>query len=316
MRVTRGLSSEAVSDTPAALTIGNFDGVHRAHLAMLERTVEAAADLDLTPTVLTFHPSPKEFFALQSGAPKMPRLSTVGDKLQRFKDAGIERVVIVEFNRSLSQLSARDFIATVLEQQLHTRWLLVGDDFRFGHKRSGTIDTLRDMKTFTVEQMHTVLIDGKRVSSTAVRATLVDGALDDAELLLGRPYAISGRVAHGRKLGRTLGFPTANLPLRFTPPLSGICAVRVDGIGAVPHYGVASLGVRPTVDSTAKPILEVFLFDFDRDIYGRRITVTFLKKLRDERKFDDLDALTAQMRKDTDEARACVEQHAGLREAA
>jgi riboflavin kinase/FMN adenylyltransferase len=236
--------------------------------------------------------------------------------LQRFKDAGIERVVIVEFNRTLSQLSAQDFIATVLEQQLHTRWLLVGDDFRFGHKRSGTIDTLRGMQTFTVEQMHTVLIDGKRVSSTAVRATLVDGALHEAERLLGRPYAISGRVAHGRKLGRTLGFPTANLPQRFTPPLSGICAVRVDGLGAMPHYGVASLGVRPTVDSTAKPILEVFLFDFDRDIYGRRITVTFLKKLRDERKFDDVAALTAQMHRDTEEARACVEQHARLREAA
>jgi len=311
------LSSEAVSDTPAALTIGNFDGVHRAHLAMLERTVEAASDLELTPTVLTFHPSPKEFFALQTGAPMVPRLSTVGDKLQRFRDAAIERVVIVEFDKALSQLSAQDFIATVLERQLHTRWLLVGDDFRFGHKRSGTIDTLRAATTFTVEQMHTVLIDERRVSSTAVRAALADGALDDAERLLGRPYAISGRVAHGRKLGRTLGFPTVNLPLRFTPPLSGICAVRVDGIDAVPHYGVASLGVRPTVDSSlAKPVLEVFLFDFDRDVYGRRITVTFLKKLRDERRFDDLATLTAQMREDAAEARAWIEHNAALKEAA
>jgi riboflavin kinase/FMN adenylyltransferase len=143
MRVTRGLSSEAFGDAPAALTIGNFDGVHRAHLAMLQRTVEAASDLDLVPTVLTFHPSPKEFFARQAGAPMVPRLSTVGDKLARFKDAGVDRVVIVEFGRTLSKLSATDFIATVLERQLRTRWLLVGDDFRFGHKRAGTVDVLR-----------------------------------------------------------------------------------------------------------------------------------------------------------------------------
>jgi riboflavin kinase/FMN adenylyltransferase len=149
-----------------------------------------------------------------------------------------------------------------------------------------------------------------------VRAALAAGALDDAERLLGRPYAISGRVAHGKKLGRTLGFPTANLPLRFTPPLSGICAVRVDGLDGAPHYGVASLGVRPTVEVAPAPILEVYLFDFDRDIYGERVTVTFLRKLRDERKFDDLAALTAQMHNDADAARACVEHHVGLREAA
>ena len=316
MRVTRGLSSEAVGDAPAALTIGNFDGVHRAHQAMLERTVEAASDLDLVPTVLTFHPSPKEFFARAAGAAMLPRLSTVADKLQRFREAGIERAVIVEFNRELSQLSADAFVATVLEKQLRTRWLLVGDDFRFGHKRSGTVDTLRAATTFTVEQMHTVLIDGQRVSSTGVRAALANGDLDETERLLGRAYAITGRVAHGRKLGRTLGFPTVNLPLRFTPPLSGICAVRVDGIDAVPHYGVASLGVRPTVDATAKPVLEVYLFDFDRELYGRRITVTFLKKLRDEKKFDDLAALTAQMQRDADAARDFIASHLGLPEAA
>jgi riboflavin kinase/FMN adenylyltransferase len=149
-----------------------------------------------------------------------------------------------------------------------------------------------------------------------VRAALRDGALDVAARLLGRPYAITGRVTHGRKLGRALGFPTANLPLRFTPPLSGICAVRVDGIDARPHYGVASLGVRPTIDASSKTVLEVFLFDFDRPIYGCRITVTFLKKLRDERKFDDLAALTAQMRIDADEARAFITQHTAVAEAA
>src|SRR6185503_10383760 len=148
------------------------------------------------------------------------RLSTLADKLQRFRDAGIEQVFIAQFNARLSQLSPAEFVGTVLEQRLRTRWLLVGDDFRFGHKRAGTIETLRAAKTFTVEQMHTVMIDGHRVSSTGVREALRQGALDAAGKLLGRPYSICGRVVHGQKLGRTLGFPTANVPLRFTPPLS------------------------------------------------------------------------------------------------
>ena len=275
---------------------------------MLERTVEAAADLSLSPAVLTFHPSPKEFFARQSGGPVAPRLSTLSDKLQRFREAGMAHVVIAKFNAALSKLGPEAFIETVLEKQLATRWLLVGDDFRFGHKRAGTIATLRNAKTFTVEQMNTVIVDGHRVSSTAVRTALNDGALDVAETLLGRPYSICGRVAHGQKLGRSLGFPTANLPLPFMPPLSGICAVRVSGLDEGPHYGVASLGVRPTVDDSQRPVLEVFLFDFDRPIYGRRISVSFLRKLRDEAKFPDLDSLKAQIRRDADEARAYVEQ--------
>jgi riboflavin kinase/FMN adenylyltransferase len=321
MRITRGLASDRIGagKTPAALTIGDFDGVHRAHRAMLERTVEAAADLSLVPTVLTFHPSPKEFFARQAGKPVTPRLSTLCDKLEQFSACGIEHVVILEFDAALSRHSAEDFIARILEQRLSTRWVLVGDDFRFGHRRSGTIDTLRVAKTFTVEQMHAVLVDDERVSSTAVRAALAEGRLDVAEKLLGRPYALTGRVAHGRKLGRTLGFPTANLPLRFLPPLSGICAVRVDGVDAdetTARYGVASLGVRPTVDASARPVLEVFLFDFDRPIYGRRIRVTFLEKLRDEAKFADLGALTAQMRIDAEAARRIVAERMALPEAA
>jgi riboflavin kinase/FMN adenylyltransferase len=311
MRVTRGLFLDTPPGPraePVALTIGNFDGVHRAHLAMLERTVDAAADLSVSPAVLTFHPSPKEFFARAAGAPIASRLSTLSDKLQRFREAGIAHTVIAEFNTALSRLSPEQFIESVLERRLATRWLLVGDDFRFGHKRAGTIDTLRAAKTFTVEQMHAVVVDGRRVSSTAVRAALSDGALDVAERLLGRPYSICGRVAHGRKLGRSLGFPTANLPLRFMPPLSGICVVRVDGLDGGPHYGVASLGVRPTIDESQRPVLEVYLFDFDRPIYGRRISVAFLRKLRDEAKYPDLESLKAQIRRDADQARAYVDQ--------
>ena len=311
MHVTRrlsGVDAKGADGTPVALTIGNFDGVHRAHRAMLERTVEAAADLGLTPAVLTFHPSPKEFFARQTGAGIVPRLSTLTDKLQRIRAAGIEQVVIAEFGARLAGLSAEEFISAVLVQRLRTRWLLVGDDFRFGHKRAGTIDLLRAESAFTVERMHTVLHEGQRVSSTAVRAALHSGALDVAQKLLGRPYSITGRVAHGEKLGRALGFPTANLPLRFTPPLTGICAVRVDGLGDRARYGVASLGVRPTVNARARPLLEVFLFDFDAPIYGRRICVSFLHKLRDEVKYPDLPSLQAQIRRDAEQARAYVDQ--------
>jgi riboflavin kinase/FMN adenylyltransferase len=303
-------------DGPLALTIGNFDGVHRAHLAMLERTVEAATDLGLSPAVLTFHPSPKEFFARAAGAPIAPSLSTPADKLSRIFDAGIRQVTIMEFDQALSQLTPEAFIATVLETHLHVRWLLVGDDFRFGHKRAGTIATLRGATTFTVEQMHTVMVDGvHRVSSTGVRKALADGNLDVAARLLGRPYSICGRVTHGAKLGRKLGFPTANLPLRFVPPLSGICVVKIDGPGPQPRYGVASLGLRPTVNALSQPMLEVFIFDFNEPIYGRRIRVSFLAKLRDEKKYPDLESLKAQIRRDSDEARAYVES-LGLEKAA
>ena len=311
MRVTRKLWDVAAGGrerAPVALTIGNFDGVHRAHRAMLERTVEAAGDLELRPAVLTFHPPPKEFFARRAGGAVVPRLSTLTDKLQRFRDAGIEQAVIAEFDTRLAGVSAEEFIRAVLARQLSTRWLLVGDDFRFGHKRAGTIDLLRAAPEFTVERMHTVTVDGERVSSTAVRAALHSGALELAEKMLGRPYSISGRVAHGEKLGRALGFPTANLPLRFTPPLAGIFAVRIDGLGDKSRYGVASLGLRPTVNVQARPLLEVFVFDFDEPIYGRRICVSFLRKLRDEMKYPDLPSLQAQIRADAEQARAYVEQ--------
>ena len=311
MRVTRELWDAAAAgrdSAPVALTVGNFDGVHRAHRAMLDRTVEAAADLDLRPAVLTFHPPPKEFFARREGNAVVPRLSTLTDKLQQFREAGIEQVVVAEFNARLAGLSAEEFISAVLTRQLKARWLLVGDDFRFGHKRAGTIDLLRAAPAFTVERMHTVHVDGERVSSTAVRAALQSGALELAEKMLGRPYSITGRVAHGEKLGRALGFPTANLPLRFTPPLAGIFAVRIDGLGDKPRYGVASLGLRPTVNVQARPLLEVFVFDFDEPIYGRRICVSFLRKLRDEAKYPDLPSLQAQIRRDAEEARAYVDQ--------
>ena len=301
MQLLRGLP--AVADKPVALTVGNFDGVHRGHQAMLARLTEAAEDLSLVPAVLTFDPHPREFFA--KDAPPA-RLSTLRGKIEAFRHFGVARMIVARFNRALASLDAETFVDDVLVRRLGARWVLVGEDFRFGRGRAGDLALLRRMsKTFSVESMGTVAVAGERASSSAVRDALAEGDLKRAGNLLGRPFTMAGHVAHGAKLGRTLGFPTVNLPLRRRPPLDGIFAVRVHGLGA-PRRGVASLGVRPTVTARGRPMLEVFLFDFDRPIYGCRISVSFLKKLRDEMKFPDLDSLQAQIRRDADEAREYV----------
>ncbi len=299
VRIFRGLPAHA--DGPIALTIGNFDGVHRGHQAMLARLCEAAEDLRLPPAVLTFDPHPREFFA-RDQAP--PRLSRLRQKLELFRRLGIARVYIARFNAALAGLSPQAFIDDVLVQRLDARWVLVGDDFRFGQRRAGDLAVLRaHARTFSVEGLRTVEVGADRASSTAVREALATGDLARAAALLGRPYTITGRVAHGEKLGRQLGFPTANIELPQRSPLAGIFAVRVHGLGATSRTGVASLGVRPTVKAEAKPLLEVFVFDFDEDIYGRRVTVEFLHKLRAEEKYENLDALTRQIRADVAEAR-------------
>jgi len=299
VQLTRGFPAPATDHV--ALTIGNFDGVHRGHQAMLQRLIEAAEDLGLPPAVLTFHPPPREFFA-RSAAP--PRLSSVRSKLEQFAACGVARVHIARFDARLAGLTAEEFIDTVLVRQLRTRWVLVGDDFRFGRGRAGDLALLRRAaQGFSVEAMPTVSVDGERISSSAVRAALAKGELEHATRLLGRPYSITGHVAHGDKLGRHLGFPTANVPLRHKPALAGIFAVRVHGLGPAPRSGVASLGVRPTVKAEAKPLLEAFVFDLDEAVYGRRVTVEFLHKLRDEERYDDLDALTRQIRADVEQAR-------------
>ena len=299
MQVIRGFSQP--SHDRIALTIGNFDGVHRGHQALLSRLSEAADDLALPPAVLTFEPHPREFFARES-AP--PRLSTLRDKLQRFASQGVARVHVAKFDASLAKLSAEEFIDQILVRTLKVGWILVGDDFRFGHDRVGDLALLRaKAATFSVEAMPTVTIEGERASSSAVRSALALGDVEHAAKLLGRSYIISGRVAHGDKLGRDLGFPTANVALRYKPALSGIFAVRVRGLGDEARSGVASLGVRPTVKQGAKPLLEIFVFDFDEAIYGRRIAVEFLHKLRDEERYADLDQLTRQIRVDVAQAR-------------
>jgi len=299
VRVTRGLAASA--GRPVALTIGNFDGVHLGHQAMLARLHEAAGDLDLPSAVLTFDPHPREYFA-PDRAP--PRLSTVRAKLDAFRAFGVLHVHVARFDARLANLEPEAFVEQVLEAGLDARWVLVGDDFRFGRARRGDLTLLRrTARRFSVEGMPTVRVGDERVSSTAVRAALAAGEIAHAAALLGRPYTLSGHVAHGDKLGRSLGFPTANVPLRHKPALTGIFAVRVHGLAPAPLAGVASLGVRPTVKSGALPLLEVFLFDFDASIYGRRITVEFVQKLRDEERYPDLDTLTRQIRADVARAR-------------
>ena len=299
MRVFRGLPASA--DVPVALTIGNFDGVHRGHQAMLSRLVEAADDLALPPAVLVFDPPPREFFARDT-AP--PRLSSLRQKIEVFSAHGVARTYVARFDRRLASLAPETFIDDVLVRRLGARWLLVGEDFRFGKGRAGDLATLRgSARTFSVEEMRTVAIDGERASSTAVRMALSAGNLAHANALLGRSFLISGRVAHGTKLGRDLGFPTANIRLTRKPPLAGVFAVRVHGLSAAPQAGVASVGVRPTVSTSGVPLLEVFIFEFNETIYGRRVGVEFLHKLRDEERYADLDALTHQIRTDVAQAR-------------
>ena len=288
----------------AGLTIGNFDGVHCGHRAMLDRLVARARELKLPCSVLTFEPHPREFFQ-PSAAPA--RLSRLREKLELIAEAGIDRTHVLRFGAQLAALAADRFVEDVLVRGLGMRWLLVGRDFRFGARRAGDFALLESCAArlgFGLEAMPDVTNAGERVSSSAVRTALAAGDLAGAARLLGREYTMSGRVAHGEKLGRTLGFPTANIVLRRRPPLAGIFVVEaeLEETHAVLR-GVASVGRRPTVRDNAPPLLEVHLFDWNGALYGRHLRVKFLHKLRDEQKYGGLDALRAAIARDADDAR-------------
>lgn len=296
------------NQTPIALTIGNFDGVHLGHHALLGQTVGAARERGLTSAVMTFHPHPREVFT-PAHAPA--RLSSLREKFTAISAAGIEHLYAVRFNGAFAAQPPEAFL-DLIQHQLLVRWLLVGHDFRFGAKRAGDLALMRaqaERRGMEVVALEDVLSDFERVSSTGVREALASGDLAAARRMLGRPYAITGRVVHGRKLGRTLGYPTANVSLsRRKPALSGVFAVRCRGIRGLEGVanGVASLGTNPAVQVDGRPSLEVFLFDFSRDLYGQRLEVEFVAKLRDEMHFPSLDALTAQIRLDCDHARALL----------
>ncbi|WP_291991974.1 bifunctional riboflavin kinase/FAD synthetase [Candidatus Accumulibacter sp. ACC003] len=303
MLVYRGFSQAVPSAT--VLTIGNFDGVHLGHRALLARLTAAAAQAGLPAAVLTFEPHPREFFAPDS-AP--PRLSTLREKLELLADDGVDSVHVCRFNAHFAALSAEEFIQRVLLDTLRVRQLIVGDDFRFGAGRRGDFALLRDSGErlgFQVEAMDSVTLAGERASSSAVRDALHGGRLQHAARLLGRPYSIDGRVVHGEKLGRQLGFATANIRIKHEPPpLQGVFAVEVMGLPGGPHRGAANLGYRPTANQVKRPLLEVHLFDFCADIYGAHLNVRFLHKLRDEMKFADFNALKAQIASDVEAAQA------------
>jgi riboflavin kinase/FMN adenylyltransferase len=305
MRVFRGHSRPV--PVPVVLAIGNFDGVHLGHAALVKRLAQVAAQSQLAPMVLTFEPHPREFFAPAS-APA--RLTTLREKLELLAECGASQTMICPFNAAFAALSAEEFIEQVLVRGCQVRHLIIGDDFRFGRGRAGDFALLQEAGGrfgFTVEAMGSVLVDGERVSSSAVRRALLAGDMAQAARLLGRPYIIDGQVLHGQKLGRQIGFATANLRIKHNPlPMSGVFAVEVSGLGDQPLPGVANLGIRPTVNGT-RPLLEVHLFDFNRDIYGAHISVRFAHKLRDEQRFPNIDALKAQIAADAAAARAFFE---------
>jgi riboflavin kinase/FMN adenylyltransferase len=281
---------------PCALAIGNFDGMHLGHQALLQKLNETAKLLNLTSAVMTFEPHPREFFSPET-APA--RLSSLREKLEHFAEAGVETTYVCRFNRRLAKLTPQEFMKNILRDSLNAQAILVGDDFRFGAMRAGsTLDFLEEK--FNLISLLQVDLDAARVSSTRVRSALATGDLDEACILLNRPYSMSGKVVHGAKLGRQLGFPTANVHMRHErPALTGVYAVKLDGLNAV-----ANLGVRPTLGGMPKLMLEVHVLDFNADLYGKHVHVDFLHKIRDEAKFDGFDALKAQITLDVETARS------------
>ena len=296
------------SPTPAGsvVCIGAFDGLHRGHRALIDRARARANQLGLPLVVLSFEPLPREYF---QPADPPARLLLPAAKFAGLRALGVDAVGLLRFNAAMQAMTADNFVQRALVEKLAAREVWVGPDFRFGHRRAGNVSLLERLGSEAGFATHALpLVDhgGERVSSTALRAAVASGDFVHAEALLGRPYAISGRVVRGRQLGRTLGYPTANIRLGGRrPPAWGIFATRVHGVGSEPWPSVSSLGTRPTVDGV-EPLLEAHLFDFDGDLYGRRIEVEFVAKLRDELKFDDLPALVAQMDMDATAARAVL----------
>lgn len=308
MQVFRSIFHQDIAPA-CALTIGNFDGVHQGHQAMLSLLVQQARKQNIAATVLTFEPHPIEFFAPQK-APA--RITTLRDKLTVLQQCGIDQVVVLRFDQKLANLAPTEFINLLSSQGLHARYILIGDDFRFGRQRQGDYQLLRELSGqygFTVESMNSFKQAGQRVSSSLVRQVLHDGDMQLASTLLGRPYAISGHVIYGRQLGRNLGFPTLNIRFKHQKPAaSGVFVAKVTGLDNQPRAGVASLGIRPSVTSNGEVLLETHVFDWQGNAYGKLIQVELLHKLRDEMKFSGLDELKAAIANDGEQARAFWQQ--------
>jgi len=303
MELIRGLQNLRPRHRGCIATIGNFDGVHLGHQAVVNQLLRQREALAVPAAVIVFEPQPPEYFQVPD---LPPRLTTFREKFELLTNFGIDRVLCLRFGKSLAEMAAEDFIRAVLIDGLAVKYLVVGDDFRFGRGRIGDFAALQRASRqygFHVDRTETFDLNGERVSSTNVRVALQQGDLETAEELLGRPYEIFGKVAHGDKRGRDWGFPTANIHLnRRKSPLTGVFAVETRGIDSTAITGVANLGNRPTVDGT-RTLLEVHLFDFNRDIYGRWVAIRFLRKLREEQRFQSFEALKAQIGRDVNHAR-------------
>jgi len=308
IKLFRDLQGGVLFPAGSVVCIGAFDGVHRGHRALLQHTARRAAALGVPAVAVSFEPLPREFFGRDNPP---PRLSLARNKVEAFAAQGMAGVGLLGFDAAMAATPAEDFVRQLLVGRLQAREVWIGPDFSFGNKRGGNLALLQAMGPlhgFVAGEIGTVLVEGERVSSTRIRQLLLAGEFGPAADLLGRPYAIAGRVVRGQQLGRTLGFPTANLRFARTPALSGIYATWVHGVYDTPWPSVSSFGTRPTV-AGVEPLLEAHLFDFAGDLYGRRIEVEFVAKLRDEEKFDGLPALTEQMHRDAAQARHILSEH-------
>lgn len=306
-RLFRDVDGGALFPHGSVVCIGAFDGLHLGHRALVRHAVSRARDLSLPAVALSFEPLPREFFSRDLPP---PRLTLARGKYQGLRALGADSVGLLRFDARLAAMSAEEFVRKLLVGRLGAREVWIGPDFRFGNRRGGDLPLLKALGAelgFVAGEIEPVQSQGERVSSTRIREALRGGDFTDASRLLGRAYSIGGRVVRGKQLGRTLGFPTANLRFPKTPALSGIYATWVHGVGERPRASVSSFGTRPTVDGV-EPLLEAHLFDFDGDLYGRHIEVEFVAKLRDELKFPDLPSLTEQMQRDAETARRLLSE--------
>lgn len=309
MELIRGIHNLKQAHHGCVATIGNFDGVHLGHQAVLGQLADKASEMGVPSVAIMFEPQPLEYF---SPAMIPPRLTRFREKMKALRRYSLDRVLCLSFNRAMAEMAAQQFIDEILVGRLGIRYLVVGDDFRFGKGREGDFALLQqaaEQHGFQVVNMHSFNVDGERVSSTRIRDALAVGDLNKAEKLLGRPYRMCGRVAHGDKRGRQWGFPTANIHLhRKATPVNGVFAVEMFGVKGEPVSGVANVGTRPTVAGT-RTLLEVHLFDFDEEIYGQQVHVNFLYKLRDEERFSSFEELKAQIGRDVEQAKHFFRQH-------
>ena len=309
MELIRGLHNLRPRHRGCVATIGAFDGVHLGHQAVMHHLRDKAAELDLPSVVIVFEPLPREFFSpVQAPA----RIMSFREKFQAMGQLGVDRLLRIRFNESLRTMSAKQFIEEVFVGGLGVRYIVLGDDFRFGNDRQGDVRYIQqqgEVHGYSAGPTPTFSWQGERVSSTRIREALEAAEFERAEQMLGRPYSISGKVVYGRQLGQTIGTPTANLELRrLRAPLSGVYAVKVNGAGLCDAPGVANVGVRPTVDDSIKANLEVHLIDREVELYGQHIDVSFLHKLREEKKFASLDELKENIAKDIESSRAWFNQ--------